>query len=386
MQAKVVAVRIVAASVFTWVACGAVLGCGSDNGNIGGAGTGTVGGVGGGAGFGGSAGFAGTGGSGGAGTGGVGNNGGVGGGDAGNAGMSGAGGVGGGDAGTGGVGNSGGVGGGDAGTGGGGAGSVSDYGAPGPFGDAKMISGVGPNAGYTIFRPDASLGRDGFKHPIAAWGNGISTTPNQYQALLTLIATHGIVVLACNDTMAERPCLSDGLDWLVAQNSAAGELQGKLDTSREATIGYSWGGGAAIDTANRPNVKATVSLHGMPPRGDTAFADMHSPLLLFTSTGDGFVTAEKYVTPNYQASTVQTFYATLDDATAGHLYVVDEGAISCVAVTLGTCKSAVQERAPTVAWLRLWLYGEEDARRFFYGDDCTLCRAPWTMPQRKHWL
>ena len=263
---------------------------------------------------------------------------------------------------------------------------VSDYGAMGPFADAKMFTNTGPNGNYTVFRPDASLGKDGFRHPIAAWGNGISTTPDQYAQTLTLIATHGFVIVACNDTQVERPCISAGLDWLVAQD-ASGPMMGKLDLTREATIGYSWGGGGAIDTADRANVKATVSLHGMPPRVTDAFEKMHAPLLLFTSTGDTFVSAEGYVTPNYEKSQVQTFYATLADATAGHLYVVDQGAASCLGAILGLggCQSAVIERAPTIAWLRLWACADQNAKKFFYGDDCTLCKSPWSMPQRKQW-
>jgi hypothetical protein len=249
-----------------------------------------------------------------------------------------------------------------------------------------MFTSTGPSGKYTLFRPDASLGKNGFKHPIATWGNGISTTPDQYQQTLILIATHGFVVIACNDTQAERPCLADGLDWLIAQN-ASGAMAGKLDTTREVTIGYSWGGGAAIDTADRANVKATVSLHGMPPRETDAFAKMHAPLLLFTSTGDTFVTADEYVTPNYDKSLVQTFYATLNDGNAGHLYVVDEGAVICVGgvLGLGACQTAVAEHAPIIAWLRLWTCGDQNAKKFFYGDDCTLCRSPWTKPQRKQW-
>jgi hypothetical protein len=264
---------------------------------------------------------------------------------------------------------------------------VSDYADKGPFPDAKMFTGTGPNANYTLFRPDASLGKGGFKHPIAAWGNGITTTPDQYEETLTLIATHGFVIVACNDTEVERPCMSDGMDWLIEQN-ASGPMMGKLDLGREATIGYSWGGGGAIDTADRANVKATVSLHGMPPRVTDAFAKMHAPLLLFTSTGDTFVTADEYVTPNYEASMVPTFYATLADSTAGHLYVVDQGAPVCLGAVLGlgTCASAAAERAPTIAWLRLWTCGDQNAKKFFYGDDCTLCQNPWTMPKRKAWM
>jgi hypothetical protein len=249
-----------------------------------------------------------------------------------------------------------------------------------------MFTGTGPNSNYTVFRADSSLGKNGFKHPIVAWGNGISTTPDQYAQTLTLIATHGFVIVACNDTQVERPCMSAGLDWLIDQD-ASGPMMGKLDITREATIGYSWGGGGAIDTADRVNVKATVSLHGMPPRVTDAFAKMHAPLLLFTSTGDTFVSANEYVTPNYQKSLVQTFYATFADTTAGHLYVVDQGAAACLGAILGLggCESAVVERAPTIAWLRLWVCGDENAKKFFYGDDCTLCQSPWTTPQRKEW-
>jgi hypothetical protein len=249
-----------------------------------------------------------------------------------------------------------------------------------------MFTNTGPDGNYTVFRADASLGKGGFRHPIAAWGNGITTTPDQYAQTLSLIATHGFVIVACNDTQVERPCMSAGLDWLIGQD-ASGPMMGKLDITREATIGYSWGGGGAIDTADRANVKATVSLHGMPPRVSDAFAEMHAPLLLFTSTGDTFVTADEYVTPNYQASLVQTFYATLADITAGHLYVPDQGAAVCLgtALGLGSCESAALERAPTIAWLRLWTCGDEQAKKFFYGDDCILCQNPWTMPQRKAW-
>jgi hypothetical protein len=236
---------------------------------------------------------------------------------------------------------------------------------------------VGPNGNYTLVRPGASLGRDGFIHPVASWGNGIATTPDEYLSLLKLLASHGFVVIACNDLQAERPCLSAGLDWLARQNGA-GPMAGKLDLTREVAVGYSWGGGAAIDASDRPGMKATVSLHGMPPRGASAFDRLHAPLLLFTSTGDTFVTRDQYVTPSYAASKVQTFYATLLDATVGHLYVVDQGALACLASPLlGACGGALLERAPTVAWLRMNACGDRAARGLFFGPGCTLCQAPW---------
>lgn len=267
---------------------------------------------------------------------------------------------------------------------------VSDSSRAGAFADAKMFTNVGPEGNYTIFRPDSSLGKDGFKHPLIGWANGIGTTPELYQETLTLIASHGFVIVGSNDTQAEGPAISAGLDWLVEQNAVDGPFKDKLDVTREGLIGYSWGGGAVIDASRRPNVKGTVCMHGMPPREADGFDTMHAPLLLFTSTGDTFVTAEGYVTPNYNASKVQTFYATLDDPTAGHMYGLDaHGLDGCSeigeALGFGDCRGAEAERGPVIAWLHLWLNDDQNARKFFYGDDCTLCTKPWTMPQRKMW-
>jgi hypothetical protein len=262
---------------------------------------------------------------------------------------------------------------------------AADYGAPGPFPKVEIVRRTGPWRNYTLFRPAmGSLGANGFKHPIATWGNGILTTPNEYKTLLTHIASHGFVVIACNDIQAERSCLNAGLNWLNEQNES-GPMAGMLDTNREVSIGYSWGGGAAIDVANRPNMKATVSLHGMPPRETTAFEDMHSPLLLITSTGDSFVTKEKYVTPNYDKSRVQTFFATLNDSSVGHLYVVDRSSLSClVSPLLGACGGAQRELAPTTAWLRMLACGDQHAREYFYGSECLTCIPPWTA-EKKLW-
>lgn len=268
---------------------------------------------------------------------------------------------------------------------------VTDYTAPGPFADAKLFASVGPSSNYTMYRPDSSLGKDGFKHPIATWGNGIMTTPDQYKKLLTLVASHGFVIIGCDDTKVERACLNDGMEWLIQQNTADGPLKGKLDVNREVAIGYSWGGGAAIDVSDRPNIKVTVSLHGMPPRVSDAFDKMHAPLLLTTSTGDMFVTASGYVTPNYESSKVQTFYGTLMDPNAGHLYIVDSDGSICSAAallgsTFGSCQGAPQEKGPTVAWLRYWACGDQGAKDFFFGDDCELCKGHWMNAQRKNWM
>ncbi len=238
-----------------------------------------------------------------------------------------------------------------------------DYGAPGPF-DTVTIENTGPNGDYTLVRP-FTLGEGGFRHPIATWGNGIITDPSFYPVLLGTIASHGFVIIASNSSAVDSGLMTDGLNWLIAQNDQAGDLQGKLDPERAVSIGYSLGGGAAVDTGSHPNVIATVSFHGLQGTAEL----LHGPLLLFTGTDDDFVSADLFVTPTFDRSWVQTFYATLTGA--DHLYPLWD---------------AGDERAPAIAWLRLWVYGDQDARKYFYGDDCILCQSPWVNPQRKNWL
>jgi len=74
------------------------------------------------------------------------------------------------------------------------------------------------------------------------------------------------------------------------------------------------------------------------------------------------------VDATFNASTVPTFYATLTDAT--HVQPLF---------------SAGDERAPTIAWLRMQIYGDDGARDYFYGADCILCQPPWQNPRTKNW-
>ncbi len=272
------------------------------------------------------------------------------------------------------AGGAGGAGGATGGTSGGGGTSglqpVSDYGGRGQCDPTEVVNNTGPGGGYTMFKP-RTLGGQGFLHPPATWGNGITTVPSMYDALLQTIASHCFVIIASNSSTVNGGMLTDGLDWLIEQNNAAGEFQGQLDVNKAVTIGYSMGGGASVDAASHPNVIATVSWHGLQGAADRA----NGPLLLITSTNDGFVTKSGFVQPCYNRSSVQpTIMATLNipgeaPSFLGHL------------IPLG---DAGDERAPGIAWLRYWVYGDQGAADWFFGNDCRLCRDPWTDIQKKN--
>ncbi len=244
---------------------------------------------------------------------------------------------------------------------------MSDYSQAGPF-QTTTMDGTGPGGSYTVVQP-ATLGENGFKHPIATWGNGITTTPQLYPGLLSAVASQGIVVVASDSTTVAASDLTSGLDWMVQQNTTTGPYQGKLDTNCLVTIGYSLGGGAAVTAGSHDHVVTTISFHGV----TGASSMLHAPLLLFTSTTDTFVVADTFVTPTYDMSTVPTFYATLgasgDPSNLGHLIPIGD---------------AGPERAPAIAWLRLWVYGDQNARSYFYGSDAILCKDPWTNCQSKN--
>lgn len=246
---------------------------------------------------------------------------------------------------------------------------VTDYGARGPF-EVTRVDNTGPSNQYTMFRPTA-LGENGFKHPPTSWGNGVTTTPDLYVELLSTVASHGFVVIASNSTSMTAELVRQGLDWLIEQNATPGDLEGTLAVECGVTIGYSMGGGSAVGAGTHPNVVATVSLHGLMGPAN----DLSGPLLLVTSTDDGFVTKQQFVEPTYAVSnTVPTIMATLERPDApsfnGHLIPLND---------------AGPERAPLVAWLRYWVYGDEGAKSWFFGDDCVLCMSPWTEIQRKNY-
>jgi dienelactone hydrolase len=246
--------------------------------------------------------------------------------------------------------------------------AIDDYSTPGPFTPATT-TGSGPDGNYTLIAP-ATLGENGFKHPIITWGNGITTNPQFYVGLLDGIASHGFVIIASNSTTVNASLMTAGLDWLIQQNGAGEQFEGKLNTGCAATVGYSLGGGGAVQAGNRPEVLATVAFHSLRANAGS----LNGPLLLITSTADGFVTKAGNAVPTYESSTtVPTFMATWDPgeppSNAGHLAPLGDAGI---------------ERAPAIAWLRHWIYGDTGAKKYFYGPECILCVSPWTDIQRKN--
>jgi dienelactone hydrolase len=243
---------------------------------------------------------------------------------------------------------------------------VSDYSAPGPF-NTVVEANVGPNGAYTIFRPDP-LGKDGFLHAPIIYGYGINGQIKYATDFLRSVASHGFVIIGCNiltggpNSPANNTAMTNGLNWMLQQNSAAGsKFQGKLAVTRAATMGYSVGGTAAVDIGGHEAVKTVVSIHG-----HVSKAVLHGTLLQTTGTKDNVGLPMQQQT--FANSKVPTFLGTVTGA--DHSYPGKDGGV---------------QRPAIIAWLRYWIYNDTGAKRYFYGDDCVMCKAPWENPQRKNW-
>ncbi len=243
---------------------------------------------------------------------------------------------------------------------------IDDYTAQGPF-STTVEMGQGPGGNYTVFRPEP-LGEDGFLHAPIMFGPGIGQSVNVHTQMLTNFASHGFVVVG-SPTLNGGPGapdnlqkMEDGLDWVLAQNEAGGQYEGKLAVDKAISMGFSVGGTSAVQLGGHAAVATVVSIHG-----HGAMADLHGPMLQTTGTGDTVGMPLQQQT--YSNSQVQTFLATLTGAP--HPYIESNG--------------GGEERPAILAWMRYWIYNDNGARDYFFGDDCVLCKAPWENPQRKNW-
>jgi hypothetical protein len=241
--------------------------------------------------------------------------------------------------------------------------AVADYGATGPFAVARDVN-TGPGGGYDVFRP-ATLGAGGRRHPIVSWANGTLFSLSDYQKLLEHWASHGFVVIAGHtNSTAGGGTHKAGIDWLVAENARTGSPYfGLLDPAHVAAAGHSQGGGATIAAgAQKPGALAlTTTLPLMPIlsfESDMSIVGKQTaPMLNINATMD---------TRDPTGTVAMQIYA------AAKTELVQAAFIGVHEDAMGPAMLA-----PTLAWLRLRLMADEQARPLFYPPDtCGLCRDP----------
>jgi dienelactone hydrolase len=138
---------------------------------------------------------------------------------------------------------------------------------PGPFGVAATTEGLRDSPAYgsqTLHYPTSGTP----PYPIVAVVPGFVSGEDSTKPWGPFLASHGMVALTIGtNTSGENPAerataLTEALKTLEAENTRQGSpVQGKLDTSKQAVIGWSMGGGGAVVVAEQlPTLKATIAL------------------------------------------------------------------------------------------------------------------------------
>jgi dienelactone hydrolase len=135
------------------------------------------------------------------------------------------------------------------------------------------------------------------------------------------LASYGLVVLTIgtNSPATDQPperakALLDALESIRQENTRAdGPLKGKLDLTRQATMGWSMGGGGSLLAGEQtPSLKAVISMCGWNPGYN--YSKVKVPALMFASKGDSLAGGQS-----------QGFYDSIPNTTPKELWEVDGG-------------------------------------------------------------
>lgn len=238
----------------------------------------------------------------------------------------------------------------------------------------EQASATLPN--HTIYRPQTLTDNDNL--PIVAWGNGGCSNDGLSQAdFLSEIASHGYIVIANgapggggNNDQHETE-LVKAIDWAIAENGReCSQFYGKLNVEKIAAMGWSCGGGMAHYAAIDPRVDTGVALNSGLYSGDRFgyYDRFRTPIAIFNGNQSD-VAYSNGLQAFDEITNVPVYHANHANLGHGDAYFQDNGG------DLG--KAAV-------GWLNFQLKDDmsETGRGRFFGNNCFMCRAPWTSKSK----
>jgi hypothetical protein len=236
---------------------------------------------------------------------------------------------------------------------------------------------VGPQAGaipdggtqprFTMFRPDP-LSSITLCLPVITWGNGTGATPSMYGTLLKNFASHGILVIASNNTNVAQgnpPPMVAGVTWVLEQNDdPTSELYHRIDTTHIGATGHSQGAMATTTASGDSHIMTSI-----PIEGANVQKNLHGPAMFFCGGGDTLVGCSGAQSALNAVTTLPAMFA--------ELIAVDHGSWMSRGSTLSVADTTF------TAWMRVHLLGDTALRSWFYGADCKLCTdSAWTIDRK----
>jgi hypothetical protein len=207
---------------------------------------------------------------------------------------------------------------------------------------------------YTVYRPSNWV--EGEKYPVVSWGNGTCAQPEGYGPLLRYVASQGFVVVAPNSRyVGSGAAQRKAIDFATQANQdPSSPYFGRLDLTRVAAMGHSQGSAGTIAASADARIKTVVLFNG----GTSA----RKPFLAISGDRDiGNPTATTYRNAlNGAPKGAFLFYHKVPQRGSGDGHL-----------TLMTQPERVA--APTAAWLKYVLSGDESYKSWFVGTTCELC-------------
>jgi len=204
---------------------------------------------------------------------------------------------------------------------------------------------------YTLYRPETM--QEGQKFPVLSWANGTCAHTVGYAEMLKHVASHGFIVVATHSRFTGSGAAQlRGLDFVIAANDdPMSPLYKQVDTEKVGLFGHSQGGGSTGVASKDPRVDTSILMNG----GDGA--SLHAPAFFMTGEMD----SPGGPRGRYNAARVPAAFGSLK--MANHITMMTE---------------YKREAPEVVAWFRYQLLGDEEAKGWFVGSDCVLCKdAEW---------
>lgn len=254
-----------------------------------------------------------------------------------------------------------------------GPGGVAEIGiAPAPTLASLSTDGAYQVGMYTDLPDVPEFGDATIYYPIDAPGRvgGVAISPGYTERQSHIewwgprLASHGFIVLTLDtNTPQDRPelradALIAAVELMRSEDTRDGSpIRGRVDARKMAVMGHSMGGGGALIAADRMGDDLRASIPYTPWQPEGNFSRTTAPTLLIAGSADRIAGVGDHAWPHFQSlpTSLPRVYMEFDE---GDHFIAD--------TTRGADLPTIGRYA--IAWLKLYVDGDERYRDFIFGD------------------